>query len=85
MKTLQRFVSDENRWRAVFGHQQIDIETAVGRQEVAAMLDSRLSPENLSCDGELSRSEITRRCRYYTAAAQQLKQLDPSVQMWEYQ
>lgn len=85
MKTLERFISDENQWRALFGHRQIDIDTAAGRQEVATMLDSKLSPENLSCDGELSRSEIARRYRYYTTAAQQLKQLDPSVQMWEYQ
>jgi hypothetical protein len=44
---------------------------------VAACLDSDLSPENLTCDGELSRAEIVQRHRVLTAAAAELARLDP--------
>jgi hypothetical protein len=44
---------------------------------VAACLDSDLSPENLTCDGELSRAEIVRRHRVLTAAATELARVDP--------
>lgn len=81
---LEQFVSDENQWRALFGHAEIDLATEAGRQEVAQMLDLKLSPENLSCDGELGRAAVARRRCYYSRVAQQLKQLDPSVEMWEY-
>ena len=83
MKTLNQFVSDENGWRALFKHPALDLGTREGRQAVAEMLDSKLSPENLTCDGELSNSEVNRRYRYYSKAAQELRQLDPSVEMWE--
>jgi hypothetical protein len=82
---LEQFVSDENQWRALFGHTLIDLDLSSGRQELADLLDSKLSPENLSCDGELGRSAIDRRYRYYSAVAQQLKQLDPFVEFYEYE
>jgi hypothetical protein len=48
------------------------------------MIDSALSPENLTCDGELSRTEVQRRYRELMTAAKQLKKLDPSVTFYEY-
>jgi hypothetical protein len=48
------------------------------------MIDSALSPENLTCDGELPRSEVQRRYRELITAAKQLKKLDPSVTFYEY-
>jgi hypothetical protein len=43
-----------------------------------------LSPENLTCDGELSRTEVNRRYKELMTAAKQLKKLDPSVKFYEY-
>jgi len=43
-----------------------------------------LSPENLTCDGELPRSQVQARYRQLTAAARELKQLDPSVKFYEF-
>ena len=82
---LEQFVSDENQWRALFGHTLIDLDLSAGRKELADLLDYKLSPENLSCDGELSAGETSRRHSYYSRVAQQLKQLDPSVEFYEYE
>jgi hypothetical protein len=49
------------------------------------MIDSALSPENLTCDGELPRAEVNRRYKELMTAAKQLKQLDPSVKFYEYE
>jgi hypothetical protein len=43
------------------------------------MIDCALSPENLSCDGELSRTETNRRYRELNAAATALIKLDPNM------
>ena len=49
------------------------------------MIDCALSPENLSCDGELSRAETNRRYRELTAAATALVRLDPSMAQYMYE
>jgi hypothetical protein len=84
MKALQEFVDQKNHWNSFFKGEQFEIRTAQGRQRVADMIDSSLSPENLTCDGELPRSQVNRRYKELMAAAKQLKQLDPSVKFYEY-
>jgi len=84
MKALQNFVDQKNRWNSFFKGPQYEIQTAMGRQKVADMIDSALSPENLTCDGELPRSEVNRRYKELMTAAKQLKKLDPSVTFYEY-
>ncbi len=49
------------------------------------MIDSSLSPENLTCDGELPRAEVNRRYKELMTAAKQLKKLDPAVTFYEYE
>lgn len=39
---------------------------------VQAALESALSPENLTCDGELPQNEVNRRGDFYTKALQEL-------------
>jgi hypothetical protein len=85
MKALQEFVDQKNHWNSFFKGEQFEIRTAQGRQRVADMIDSSLSPENLTCDGELPRSQVNRRYKELMAAAKQLKQLDPSVKFYEYE
>jgi hypothetical protein len=48
------------------------------------MIDSALSPENLTCDGELGRAEVNRRYKELMTAARQLKKYDPTVTFYEY-
>jgi hypothetical protein len=84
MKALQTFIDQKNHWNSFFKGEQYEIKTAQGRKRVAEMIDSCLSPENLTCDGELPRTEVNRRYKELTTAAKQLLQLDPSVKFYEY-
>lgn len=84
MKALQTYIDQKNRWNAIFKGEQFEIDTAKGRQRVADSIDAALSPENLTCDGELSRTEVNARYKSLTAAAKDLIKLDPSVRMYEF-
>jgi hypothetical protein len=84
MRALAKFIEQKNHWNSFFKGEQYEIATAKGRQRVADMIDSCLSPENLTCDGELSRTEVNRRYKELMTAAKQLKQLDPAVTFYEY-
>jgi hypothetical protein len=84
MKALQAYVDQKNKWAALFKGAQMELSTAKGRQRVADSLDADLSPENLTCDGELPRSQVQARYKALTTAANQLKQLDPTVKMYEF-
>jgi hypothetical protein len=87
MKALQTYIDNKNKYQALFRGQRTEalyeVTTAAGRQRVAGMIDSDLSPENLSCDGELSRGQVNARYRQLTSAAKQLLKLDPSVKIYE--
>jgi hypothetical protein len=49
------------------------------------MIDAKLSPENLTCDGELPPTEVNRRYRELTSAARELIRLDPTVSQFMYE
>jgi hypothetical protein len=84
MTALEKFIQQKNHWNSFFKGEQYEIQTAQGRQRVADMIDSALSPENLTCDGELPRAEVNRRYKELTTAAKQLRKLDPAVKFYEY-
>lgn len=86
MKTsyLTKFVDQKNSFASLFKQPQLSLQNAQDRQRIAAMLDGALSPENLTCDGELSRAEVNRRYRELTGAARELMALDPNVKMYEF-
>ncbi len=84
MKALQTYIDNKNRWNAIFKGEQFELASAKGRQRVADSLDADLSPENLTCDGELSRQEIRMRYDFLQQAAAQLAALDPQVKMYEF-
>ena len=89
MRALTTFIDNRNRYASLFRGQRTEpvyeVQTAAGRKRVAEMIDSDLSPENLSCDGELPRAEVNRRYRELTAAAKDLVKLDPSVAQYMYE
>ena len=89
MRALTTFIDNKNRYASLFRGQRTEpvyeIQTAAGRKRVAEMIDSDLSPENLSCDGELPRAEVNRRYRELTAAAKDLVKLDPTVSQYMYE
>ena len=84
MKALQAYIDQKNKWNAIFNSRQYEITTAAGRQQVADSLDADLSPENLTCDGELPRSQVQARYRQLSTAARELQKLDASVKFYEF-
>ena len=84
MKTLQAYIDQMNRWNALFNGEQYEIKTSKGRQRIADRISSDLSPENLTCDGELSRSQVQARHRELTTAARELMSIDSNIKFYEF-
>lgn len=84
MKALTAYVERKNSWGRVFGSKPLSLSSARDRQAIANSIDSDLSPENLTCDGELPASQVRARYTQLTQAAAQLIKLDPSVKFYEY-
>ena len=82
--TLEQFVEQENRMAGIFGSKTLSLLNAADRQRIADMIDSSLSPENLTCDGELSRSQVNQKYRFLTRCAQELLSIDPNVKFYEF-
>ncbi len=82
--SLTAYVDRKNAFAKIFGTRQLSLQNAADRQSIADSIDSDLSPENLTCDGELSRSKVKARFAALTAAAKELIKLDPSVKMFEF-
>ncbi len=82
MKYLNKYLAQENRFREIFQQQLLTLETFEDRQRVADHIAAALSPENLTCDGELSRSEVQRRYTLLKGAEGELFKLDPKVELY---
>jgi len=86
MKALQKYIDRQNDWDSLFNHtnfRPLSLDTFEDRQRLARRIDNELSPENLTMDGELSRTEINRRYNTLIRVAEQLQKLDPSIQFSE--
>jgi len=84
MKALKSYLDRKNAYATIFGAKALTLDSAVDRQKIADSIDSDLSPEMLTCDGELPRSMVQARYKELITAARQLKKLDPSVTFYEY-
>ena len=80
---LQEYVTSRNKWQAIFGTAPLDLSNAEDRKKIAAAIDSDLSPENLSCDGELNRPQIVKKLQHLQRAAIQLLDMDDTVTIYE--
>jgi hypothetical protein len=85
MKQLNAYIAKKNQWNAIFKSTQYCLDTHADRQRVADCIDSDLSPENLTCDGELPRSVVNAKYKELVYAASQLKKLDPAVIFYEFE
>ena len=81
--SLEAFIERENQFAKIFGHAKLKISDAQDRKTIAELIDSRLSPENLHCDGEISASEARRKYEFLAQAARQLMAIDPTVRILE--
>jgi hypothetical protein len=81
--TIEQYVEQKNKWRAVFNQKPLSLLNKADRQAIANSIDSELSPENLTCDGELRGSAVQQKFRYLTRCAEELLSIDPSVTFYE--
>ena len=84
MSALNTYLDRKNAFAKLFGQRALSLQMAADRQRIADSIDADMSPENLTCDGELSRSQVQTRYKALMAAAKELKQLDPAVKFYEY-
>ena len=65
MKYLKAFIKQENTYCKLFNRKPYDATNLSEEdcQELLDTLDIRLSPENLSCDGELRGAELAHKAR----------------------
>ena len=83
ISTLEQYVDQKNKWRGVFNQKPMSLLNKQDRQAIANSIDSELSPENLTCDGELRGAQVQQKFRYLTRAAEELLSIDPSVTFYE--
>jgi hypothetical protein len=81
--TLEQYVANKNKWRAIFNQPALSLLNAEDRQAIADGIDSEMSPENLTCDGELPRSVVQMKVRNLSRCAEELLSIDPSVTFYE--
>ena len=73
MQTLKQFIEDNNRWIALFGTPPVTFPlTQADADRIARTLDSKLSPENLHCDGEITVAEANRKYNKLTRVYREL-------------
>jgi hypothetical protein len=83
MQNLKAYVEAKNSWAKIFGSKQYSLKSAEDRQALANAIDAELSPENLTCDGELPRSQVQARYNNLMKVAKELKAFDPNVTFYE--
>ena len=84
MSALTQYLDRKNSFATLFGGKELSLQNATDRQRIADSIDSDLSPENLTCDGELSHTQVRTRYKALTTAAFELKRLDPTVKFYEF-
>ena len=84
ISTIEKYEEKKNSWGKLFGNKPLSLLSATDRQKIADSIDSDLSPENLTCDGELPRSQVQARYKMLTRAAQELQSIDPAVTFYEF-
>lgn len=85
MSALTSYLDRKNSFAKIFGNKELSLQNASDRKRIAESIDSDLSPENLTCDGELPRSQVQARYKQLTTAAKELIKLDPSVAQYIYE
>ena len=83
ISTIEQYVEHKNKWRGIFNQKPLSLLNARDRQDIANSIDSELSPENLTCDGELRGSAVRDKARYLNRCAEELLSIDPSVTFYE--
>ena len=80
---LEQYVERKNSWGAIFGSKPLSLLNAKDRQKIADSIDADLSPENLTCDGEMTGAQVRQRQAFLFRCAEELICIDPTVKFYE--
>jgi hypothetical protein len=83
ISNIEQYVEQKNRWAKIFGSKELSLLNAKDRQSIANSLDADLSPENLTCDGEVRGNALRQKQAYLFRCAEELLSIDPSVTFYE--
>ena len=74
---LRNYLDTYNGWQKIFNpnHRTINLGNMTQKdvELIASDLDSKMSPENLHCDGEITVSQARAKADYYNAVWAELK------------
>jgi hypothetical protein len=79
---LVKYTEQKNTWRSFFGQAPLSLMSEQDRKTIAQLLESDLSPENLTCDGELRGAQLRTKVSFLNRVADELRELDPTVQLY---
>ena len=82
ISTIEAYVEQKNKWAAIFKGRQVSLLNKADRQSIANSLDADLSPENLTCDGELRGAEVRQKQAYLLRCVEELISIDPTVSFY---
>jgi hypothetical protein len=77
MKHLQQYIEQKNSWRRVFKQEELSITGLTQRDadHLFRILGVDLSPENLSCDGELRGRALQAKATMLNGAVRELERM----------
>jgi len=77
MQHLSGYIAQRNLWADVFNRPKLDAGNLTPRQmqDLLRSLDADLSPENLTCDGELRGAQLRSKERMLVGAKNELLKL----------
>ena len=77
MRYTKKLLDEVNPIRRLFGDPELDASnlTKDGVAYLLEQIDSKLSPENLTMDGELSRSKVAQRSKMLMGARGELENI----------
>lgn len=81
---LNNYVEGLNNWHKFKDSKPLSLDVAADRQLIAHTLDRDLSPENLSCDGEMPPDVVQARYEFLSKVCKELQDLDPTVKFYEF-
>ena len=83
ISTLEAYVAQKNTWNKIFKKRELSLLNAEDRQAIANSIDAEMSPENLTCDGELPPAMVREKMNRLVRCAEQLLTIDPTVTFYE--
>ena len=84
ISAIEQYVAQKNTWRAIFKDRPLSLLVQADRVRIAHSLEADLSPENLTCDGEVRGAALRQKAAYLNRCVEELFSIDPTLTSLEY-